>query len=85
VQIPKKHTRTRYAELLLMHPVGSAGYIVCILEHPGCETSMHYFFKLGCVQCGSHKKRVRTRCAKLVFLYSVGSVGHVAYSGLSVA
>jgi hypothetical protein len=39
----KKHAGTRYAELVFLHPMGSAGHIV----HSGHETSTHYCFMLG--------------------------------------
>jgi hypothetical protein len=37
----KKHIGTRYVELVFLYPVRFG--TLCILVHPGCERSMHYF------------------------------------------
>jgi hypothetical protein len=44
-QFDKKRERTCYAELLLLHPMGSTGHIVLVVHSgaSGHETSMHYF------------------------------------------
>jgi hypothetical protein len=38
----KKHVGTRYIELVFLHPVGSAAYIM-YFGASGRETSTHYF------------------------------------------
>jgi hypothetical protein len=38
----KNHAGTRYAELVFLYPMGSAGHVVHP-GYPGRETSMHYF------------------------------------------
>jgi hypothetical protein len=75
----KKHTRTRYAELVFLLLVGSARHVV------GSSASVAQnvdaiFFMLGLAQCGCPKKRVTTRYAELVFLHLVRSMGHVVCS-----
>jgi hypothetical protein len=42
VRIAQKSTRTRYAEYVFLHPVGSV-VTYCISVHPGREMSTHYF------------------------------------------
>jgi hypothetical protein len=80
----KKHTRTRYAELVFLHPVGYAGHVVHYSAF-GLRNINALFFILRWAQCGLHKNRVRTRYTKLVFLHQVGSAGHVVHSYVSRA
>jgi hypothetical protein len=55
---------------------------LCVLVHPGRETSLHYFHVLV-GPCGSHRKRTGTHYVELMFLHPVRSVGHVMRSGAS--
>jgi hypothetical protein len=78
----KKHFRTRYVELLFLHPVGSAGHVV----HFGASrerTIETIFFKLSWGRYGFDKKRFRTRDAELLFLHPVRSAGQVVHFGAS--
>jgi hypothetical protein len=79
----KKHTRTHYAELVFLHPVGYAGHVVHYSAF-GLRNINALFFILRWAQCGLHKNRVRTRYTKLVFLHQVGSAGHVVHSYVCV-
>jgi hypothetical protein len=81
VRKDKKHARIRYAKLVFLHAVGSAGHVVLPML-PRCETLMHYFHA-RVAWCGFHKKRAGTRYIEVVFLHPVGSVGHVVHSGAS--
>jgi hypothetical protein len=41
----KRHTQTRYDELVLLHPLGYVGHLLrsSAVVCPGREMSMHYF------------------------------------------
>jgi hypothetical protein len=75
----KECIRTCHAELVFLHPMGSAGHVVHSGES-GRKMSMHYFSCTGGTSMDLTKKRTRTRYAKLVFLHLVVSVGHVVCS-----
>jgi hypothetical protein len=70
----KKHTRTRYAELVFLHPVEFAGHVVQS-SASGRKTLMHSFSCPG----GFYKMRVGTRYAERMFLHSVGAAGHIVH------
>jgi hypothetical protein len=76
----KNYTGTRYAELVFLHPLGSAVHVV----RSGASEARNIealFFMLGWVQYGFHKKRGQTCYVELVFLQPVGSAGHVVHFG----
>jgi hypothetical protein len=76
--IHKNCVGTRYAELLFLHPVGSAVHVV----HFGASKDRiidKLFFKLSWDRYGFDKKRFRTRYVELHFLHLVGSAGHIVH------
>jgi hypothetical protein len=73
----KKRTRIRYAELVFLHPVGSAGHFVQSVASAARNINALFFM--------FNKKHAGTRYAELVFLHPVGSAGHVVHSGASGA
>jgi hypothetical protein len=75
----KKCTRTRYAGLVFLHPVGPAGHIV----HSGAfgeRNADTLFFVLGLDRYGFNKKHVGTHYAELVFLYPMAAACHIVHS-----
>jgi hypothetical protein len=80
----KKHVGTRYVELVILLPVGSAGNVV----HSGVNRVQNVdalFFMLRWDRYGYDKKRAGTCYAELVFLYPMGSRSHKVNSGASRA
>jgi hypothetical protein len=80
----KKHPRTHYAELVLLHPLGFISHVV----HFGASGARNIdalFFILVWNRYGFQKKRVRTHYAELVPLDLVRSVGPLEHSGASRA
>jgi hypothetical protein len=73
---------TGNAELLFLHPVGSAGHTV-YSGASGERIVDTLFFKLRWDRYGFDKKRFRTCYAELVFLHPVGCASHVVHSGAS--
>jgi hypothetical protein len=76
----KKRTNTRYAELVSLHPVRSAGHVVH-LGAPGARNDDAHFFMFRWDRFRFNKKHDGTRYAKLVFLHLVVSMSHVVHSG----
>jgi hypothetical protein len=62
----KKHAETRYAELVFLHPVGSAGHVVHSV-HTGHEMLMHYFSCWGWAGVDSTKSVMRYVTPNLCF------------------
>jgi hypothetical protein len=80
----KRRARSRYAEHVFLHLVGSAGHVV----HSRASRVLNFdaiFFMLMSAWCSLHQKRVGTRYVELVFLHPVGSAGPVVHFGASEA
>jgi hypothetical protein len=78
----EKCTKTRYAEFVFLHPMGSTGHVVHS-SGSGMSNSNALFFMLEWDSYGFGKKCVGTHYGEHVFLYPMGYVGHKVYSGSS--
>jgi hypothetical protein len=74
--------RTRYVELLFLHPVGSARHVVHSVR-PGRETSMYYFSCLAGTSMDLRKSASGHIVPNLCFLHPEGSASNVVHSGAS--
>jgi hypothetical protein len=83
-EFDKKRDRTRNAELVFLHPVGTTGHVV----HSGASGERNMialFFILKWDWYGFGKKHVGTQYVKVMFFHPVGSVAHEVHSGASEA
>jgi hypothetical protein len=74
----RKRTGTRYAILVFLHLVASAGHVV----HSGASGERNVyalFFLLESDRYIFYKKCSETRYTKIAFSHPVGSVGHVVH------
>jgi hypothetical protein len=76
----KKRFRTRYTELVFLHPVGSACHVVHSCAS-AARNNNALFFMLRWDCYGFDKKPFKTRYANLCFLHPEGSTGHIVHSG----
>jgi hypothetical protein len=74
----KKHTGTRCAILVYLHPVGSAGHVVKS-GVSGLQNHETLFFMLGWDKYRFNKKCSRTRYVEHVFLHQGRSMCHVGH------
>jgi hypothetical protein len=81
----KKRAPTRYAELVFLHPVGSAGCVV----HYGASRARNndaLFFMLVWDRHGFDKRKCAGKhYTELVVLHLLGSAGRVVHAGASRA
>jgi hypothetical protein len=76
----KKRFRARYAQLVFLHPVGSASHVVDS-GASGARNDNTLFFLLRWDCYRFDKKPFKTRYANLCFLHPEGSMGHIAHFG----
>jgi hypothetical protein len=80
----KKHGGTRFAEHVLLHPVGYSGHVVHSSAYGARNVDAQFFLPVW-DRYGQNKNCTWTRYNELVFLHLVGSAGHVVHSGESRA